>query len=64
MKQQSAFDHAIELDPTLGDAHFGLGLLHFAQLRLDAALASLSLAIANGYANALWICDSWPSPVP
>ena len=61
---QSAFDHAIELDPTLGDAHFGLGLLHFAQMRLDAALASLSLAIANGYANALGFAKSWPSSVP
>lgn len=50
---EEAFCNAITLDPSLGDAHFGLGLLRFEQRRLDAAVASLRLAIANGYANAL-----------
>jgi len=50
---EAAFSHAIMCDPKLGDAHFGLGLLHFERRNIGAAVASLSLAIANGYANAL-----------
>lgn len=47
-----AFKRAIALEPTLGDAHFGLGLLHFGRRQLDASATSLRAAIANGYANA------------
>lgn len=50
---ERAFGHALALDPTLGEAHFGLGLLHFAERRLEKAAASLTAAIANGYANAI-----------
>lgn len=49
---ETAFQRAIVLDPTLGDAHFGLGLLYFGRRRLDESAASLRNAIANGYANA------------
>ncbi len=50
---EAAFNHAIRRDPTLGDAHFGLGMLHFERRDMAAAAASLCLAIANGYANVL-----------
>ncbi len=50
---EHAFGRALQLDPALGEAHFGLGLLHFAERRLDEAAASLEAAIANGYANAV-----------
>lgn len=47
----AAFQQALRLDPTLGEAHFGLGLLRFAERRLEEAVTSLQAAIANGYAN-------------
>lgn len=50
---EAAFEAAIKGDPGLGDAHFGLGLLHFERKRLPAAIASLERAVAAGYANAL-----------
>ncbi|HEX4765263.1 MAG TPA: tetratricopeptide repeat protein [Lichenihabitans sp.] len=50
---ETAFGRAIAQDPALADAHFGLGLVQFAQRRLDEAKLSLRSAIRHGYANAL-----------
>lgn len=50
---EAAFRRALDIDPTLGDAHLGLGLLLFAQHRHDDAVASLLSATSTGYANAL-----------
>ena len=49
---ERAYEHALQLDPALGEAHFGLGLLRFAERRLEEAAASLTAAVANGYATA------------
>ncbi len=50
---EAAFSHALLLDPALGDAHYGLGLLLFGQRRLPEAAASLERAVAHGHATAL-----------
>ncbi len=47
------FSRALALDPTLGDAHLGLGLIAFVRKALDEAEAHLRAAIANGHATVL-----------
>ncbi len=46
---QAAFTRALELDPNLAEAHFGLGLLHFAERRLEQASADFERALGRGY---------------
>jgi predicted TPR repeat methyltransferase len=46
---RTAFLRALELDPRLAEAYFGLGLLHFADRRPDLASADLERALAQGY---------------
>ena len=48
-----AFRRALTLDPALGDAHFGLGLIAFSRKAIEAAIRHLGSAIPNGYANAI-----------
>ncbi len=50
---EAAFRRAIALDPGLGDAHFGLGLIHFSRRRMDEAVASFRAAVEAGHADAL-----------
>ena len=50
---RAAFSRALALDPTLGDAHFGLGMIFFERQEFDAAASRLRSAIDHGYANAL-----------
>ncbi len=50
---EAAFRRAVALDPGLGDAHFGLGLIHFSRRRMDEAVASLRAATETGHATAL-----------
>jgi predicted TPR repeat methyltransferase len=45
----AAFARALDLDPDLAEAHFGLGLLHFAGRRPDLATVDLERALARGY---------------
>lgn len=47
------FRRALALDPELGDAHLGLGLIAFARKEMDDALAHLRAAITNGHATVL-----------
>ena len=53
VEAEAAYRHALEIEPGLGDAHFGLGILQFNQRHIEDSAASLRAAILHGYANAL-----------
>jgi len=50
---QIAFERATAVDASCGDAHFGLGLLNFTNMKIDAAIINFRGAVETGYANAM-----------
>jgi len=50
---ETAFERATLADPHNGAAYFGLGLLNFDRMQLDAAVLNFRRATETGYANSL-----------